>query len=252
MRLKHLVGGRVSRRRIGRVGLIMVLVATLIPARSVAASNSTMTSDQVAAEILRMQTKADKTAKRWSEAQIRQQDVAAQIETSQAKIAAASAQYADLQAGLERIAIDRYTGGAAPSILLVAGDLTETLQVNVLKNIALDAGAADLDTLDAARSDLQRAAGRPRRAEGPGHQAGRRPRSTPVGDRRATRRPCQASRTTQEPGSQASVRRASRQATTGRRRRRPPTEMRRQQPTGRPSSQPIRQPAHRSRHEEVG
>ena len=103
-----------------------------------------------------MQAKADKTAKRWSEAQIRQEDVAAQIQTSQAKIAAASAQYADLQSALERIAVDRFTGGATPSILLVNGDLTETLQINVLKNIALDAGSADLDTLDAVRGDLQK------------------------------------------------------------------------------------------------
>ncbi len=133
----------------------MALVVSALPARSAAASNSSQTSDQVAAQILRVQAKADKTAKLWSEAEIRQQDVAAQIETSQAKIAAASAQYADLQAGLARIAIDRFTGGAAPSILLVTGDVTETLQRNVLKNIALDAGAADLDTLDAVRSDLQ-------------------------------------------------------------------------------------------------
>ena len=38
--------------------------------------------------------------------------------------------------------------------LLVTGDVTETMQMNVLKNIALDVGATDLDTLDAARSDL--------------------------------------------------------------------------------------------------
>lgn len=155
MRLKHSVDGRVSRRRIGRVTLTVALVATVIPARTASASNSTKTSDQVAAEMLRAQAKADKTATLWSQAQIRQQDVAAQIQTSQDEIAAASAQYADLQSGLARIAVDRFMGGAAPSILLVTGDVTETMQVNVLKNIALDAGATDLDTLDAARSDLQ-------------------------------------------------------------------------------------------------
>lgn len=155
MRLKHSVDWRVSRRRISRVTLAMALVATAIPARTASASNSTKTSDQVAAEMLRVQAKADKTATLWSEAQIRQQDVAAQIQTSQDEIAAASAQYADLQSDLARIAVDRFMGGAAPSILLVTGDVTETMQINVLKNIALDAGAADLDTLDAARSDLQ-------------------------------------------------------------------------------------------------
>jgi murein DD-endopeptidase MepM/ murein hydrolase activator NlpD len=133
----------------------MALVASLIPARSAAASNSNQTSDQVAAQIIRVQAKADKTAKLWSLAQMRLDDVAAQIQTSQAKIAAASAQYSDLQAGLARIAIDRFTGGAAPSILLVSGDVTENLQRNVLKNIALDAGSSDLDALDAVRSDLQ-------------------------------------------------------------------------------------------------
>jgi peptidoglycan LD-endopeptidase LytH len=129
----------------------MTLVAALLPAGAVTAK----TSDQVAAEILRVQAKADKTATLWSQAQIRQQDVAAQIQASQAQIAAASAQYADLQDGLSRIAIDRFTGGAPPSLLLVTGDLTETMQMNELKNIALDVGAADLDTLDAARDDLQ-------------------------------------------------------------------------------------------------
>ena len=132
----------------------MALVATMVPPRLAAASNAPVSSDQAAAEILRVQAKADKTAQRWSEAQARQQDVAAQIQTSQAEIAAASAQYSDLQAGLAQIAIDRFTGGAAPSILLVTGDVTETMQMNVLKNIALDVGATDLDTLDAARSDL--------------------------------------------------------------------------------------------------
>ena len=129
----------------------MALIATLVPAREASAT----TSEQVASEILRIQAKADKTAKLWSEAQIRQQDVAAQIQTSQAEIAAASAQYNDLQSGLARIANDRFMGGAAPSILLVTGDVTETMQVNALKSIALDAGSADLDTLDAARDDLQ-------------------------------------------------------------------------------------------------
>jgi murein DD-endopeptidase MepM/ murein hydrolase activator NlpD len=129
----------------------MALVATVLPARDAAAT----TSDQVASEILRIQGKADKTAKLWSEVQLRQQDVAAQIETSRAQIAAASAQYAELEGGLARIAVDRFMGGAAPSILLVTGDVTEAMQINALKNIALDAGAADLDTLDAARDDLQ-------------------------------------------------------------------------------------------------
>jgi peptidoglycan LD-endopeptidase LytH len=155
MRLKYLVGGAVSRQRISHVLLSMVFVATLLPARTAAASNSTRTSDQVAAEILRVQAKADKTAKLFSAAEIRQQDVADQIQASQAKIAAVSAQYADLQAGLARIAIDRFTGGAAPSLLLVAGDMNATLQMDALKNIALDAGAGDLDALDAVHSDLQ-------------------------------------------------------------------------------------------------
>ena len=155
MRLQHSVGGRVSRQRLGRVVLTMAVVASVLPARTAAASNSNQTSDQVAAEILRVQAKADKTAKLLSATEVRLDDIAAQIQTSQAKIAATSAQYADLQTGLARIAIDRFTGGAAPSILLVAGDVTQTLQMNVLKNVALDAGSADLDTLDAVRSDLQ-------------------------------------------------------------------------------------------------
>jgi murein DD-endopeptidase MepM/ murein hydrolase activator NlpD len=155
MRLKHLGGGIVSRRRIGRLILTMALVATLVPARTAGAANSATTSNQVAAEILRAQAKADKTAKLFSEAEITQQDVAAQIQDSQAKIAAASAQYADLQAGLARIVIDRFTGGAAPSLLLVAGDMNATLQMDALKSIALDVGAGDLDTLDAVQGDLQ-------------------------------------------------------------------------------------------------
>ncbi|HEX3089102.1 MAG TPA: peptidoglycan DD-metalloendopeptidase family protein [Ilumatobacteraceae bacterium] len=129
----------------------MALLATVFPARTATAT----TSDQVAAEILRIQAKADKTAKLWSEAQIRQQDVAAQIQTSQTQIAAASAHYQDMQNALARIVVDRFTSGAAPSILLMTGDVTETMQMNALKDIALDAGTADLDTLDAARDDLQ-------------------------------------------------------------------------------------------------
>ena len=141
MRLKYMGGGPVSRRRVGRTVVIMALIATVVPTRIAVASNAPVSSEQAAAEILRVQAKADKTAQRWSEAQARQQDVAAQIQTSQAEIAAASAQYSDLQTGLARIAIDRFTGGAAPSILLVTVGVLVTLALGVVPSPLLDLAA---------------------------------------------------------------------------------------------------------------
>ncbi|MBI4883896.1 MAG: peptidoglycan DD-metalloendopeptidase family protein [Actinobacteria bacterium] len=119
------------------------------------ASDSTLSSAAVAAEILRVQAKADETALRLAEAQQLFEDLAAEISTVEAEVAETSAQYGELQAGLTRIAVGRFTGGSGSALILVFGDLTEELQRNALRNFALDAGAADLDTIDSLHSDLE-------------------------------------------------------------------------------------------------
>lgn len=141
--------------RCARVVLAVVLLAAAIPAGIADAADSNQTSQQVAAEILRVQAKADETAQRWAEASQRSEDLAAEIQTAETRLAETSAQFDHVQAVLTRIAIDRFTGGSGAPITLLTGSSTDDLQKDALRSLILDAGSADLDTVDAVRSDLQ-------------------------------------------------------------------------------------------------
>ena len=154
MRLKHF-GGCTASGRLARVALTLVLTAGVLPVGIADAADSGQTSEQVAAEILRVQAKADQTAQRWAEASQRSEDLAAEIQAAETKLAETSAQYDQVQAVLTRIAIDRFTGGSGAPIMLLTGNSSEDLQKEALRSLILDTGSADLDTVDAVRSDLQ-------------------------------------------------------------------------------------------------
>ena len=155
MRLQH-EGGRKSRTRTG-IGVVWLAVALLSVggAGPVDASAADLTSEEVAAEILRVQTKADKTAQRWAEADQRAEDLAVELQAAQANVDAASAQFAVLQGHLTAIAVDRFTGGGSSSGLLFLGNPTDSLQADVLRNVALNVGVEDLDSIEAVRKDLE-------------------------------------------------------------------------------------------------
>jgi len=155
MRLQH-EGGRKSRTRTG-IGVVWLAVALLSVggAGPVDASAADLTSEEVAAEILRVQTKADKTAQRWAEADQRAEDLAVELQAAQANVDAAAAQFAVLQGHLTAIAVDRFTGGGSSSGLLFLGNPTDSLQADVLRNVALNVGVEDLDSIEAVRKDLE-------------------------------------------------------------------------------------------------
>ena len=153
MRLQH-EGGKKSRTRTG-IGVAWLAIALSVGAAGrTEASTADLTSEEVAAEILRVQTKADKTAQRWAEADQRAEDLAVELHDAQARVGEAAAQFAVLQDHLTAIAVDRFTGGGSNSGLLFVGDPTDSLQADVLRNVALNVGVEDLDSIDAVRKDL--------------------------------------------------------------------------------------------------
>ena len=148
--------GRSPLRRLRRIAVATVVVASLLPVGSIAVPASALTSDQVAAEIIRMQDKADQVAQRWAEAQLRSEELAAEVAAAEDKLAATTAQYSQIAGVLSQIAINRFTGSSSTTMLVVLGNPLEEQQMNALLSIALDQGSTDLDQADAVRSDLEK------------------------------------------------------------------------------------------------
>lgn len=154
MRLKHLDGGRAGRRRMTAASAALVL--TLIaPVTLVSASSSDLTSDQVAAEILRVQGKADAAATSWAAAHAEADDLEEQIAAVQGNISQSAAQYQQLQDLLSQIAVDRFTGRSGETILILGGNEVESMQRDSLRAVALDTGTAGLDNIEAVRSEFE-------------------------------------------------------------------------------------------------
>ena len=138
-----------------RIGAALTLAISILPADVSLASDSNLSSTQVAAEILRVQAQADATALRWAEAQLRSEDLALELEAALAKVAATSAEFDQLQLAMTQIAVHRFTSGSGAPIVLEFGVANDELQRAALRSFALDAGAGDLDTVDAVRSDFE-------------------------------------------------------------------------------------------------
>jgi peptidoglycan LD-endopeptidase LytH len=149
--MKCLRGGQATHRHAGRSGFAVILVvALLLPIRGVDA----LTSDQVAAQILRVQDKADALAQQWADTQRKAADLAAQLATAETKLAETTAQFAQIEGDLTTIAIERYTGSSGSSIMILSDDPVESMKRASLQTMALDLGSTDLDVADAVRSDL--------------------------------------------------------------------------------------------------
>jgi len=142
----------VTRSRLGLAWLVVVIAIGV--AGTAAASDSGLTSQEVAAEILRMQAQADQTAQAWAEADQRAEDLAAEMEAAQSELDAASAEFTLLQDQLSAMAVNRFMGGAGSSGLLFVASSGDTMQADVLRRVALNIGVEDLDTIDDVRSDL--------------------------------------------------------------------------------------------------
>lgn len=148
--------GRSPFRRLRRIAVATVVCASLLPVDSIAVAGSGLTSEQVAAEIIRVQDKADVVAQRWAEAQLRSEELTAEVAAAEDKLAATTAQYSQMEAVLSQIAINRFTGSSSTTMLVVLGNPMEERQMNALLSIALDQGSTDLDQADAVRSDLEK------------------------------------------------------------------------------------------------
>ena len=149
-------GGRNLSRRLRRIAVATVVCTSLLPVGSIALTASALTSDQVAAEIIRVQDKADQVAQRWSEAQLRSEELTAALKAAEDTLDATTAQYSKIAAVLSQIAINRFTGSSSTTMLVVLGDPVEELKMNALLSIALDQGSTDLDQVDAVLSDLEK------------------------------------------------------------------------------------------------
>ncbi len=113
-----------------------------------------VTSDQVAAEILRLEAKADETAQRWTEADQRAEDLVIEIADASARVGESEAAFSVIQRQLERIAISRFTGSGSGSQLFFVDNPGDVLEAGVLREVALNIGATDLDAVDEARDSL--------------------------------------------------------------------------------------------------
>lgn len=153
MRLQHTSDKRSRTRTALGLAWLTAGLSIGVPSHA-AASNSDLTSDEVAAEILRVQNKADKTAQKWAEADQRAEDLAIELQAAQAQVDEAAAQFSQLQGQLTAIAVDRFTGGGSSSGLLILDNPTDSLQADVLRNVALNVGVEDLDSIEVVRKDL--------------------------------------------------------------------------------------------------
>ena len=154
MRMKHSSTGRPVFRWRRHAGVVLVLAATISPAAAVLASDSALTSGEVAAEILRVQEIADETARRWTEADQRSADLALEIEAAEVQLAQSELAFSALQSSMERIALDRFTGAMPASGLMLFADNSDAMEASFLRSVALDVGATDLDRVEAVRDDL--------------------------------------------------------------------------------------------------
>ena len=113
MRARHSGGHRHSLSVSAAASLLVVVFATMLPTSAVTAADSNLTSDQVAAEIVRVQGIADDTATRWAEAQLRSDELAAELTVAETRLAEATAQHSQLETDLTEIALSRFTSAPA-------------------------------------------------------------------------------------------------------------------------------------------
>lgn len=156
MQPQHCPTRVVTRRRlvVGIVAIVAIAAGPAVTAVPVVTADSGLTSEQVADEIIRLQGTANDIATQMADADQRSDELAAELAAAQAQIDVTSAEFSKLQTGLERIAVQQFTGGAQSAVLSLFSTSGDGMQKNVLRNVALNVGAGDLDQVDAVRSDL--------------------------------------------------------------------------------------------------
>lgn len=154
MGMKQSAGGRLRASFPGRALLAISLLAAMNPAAGVSAAGSTLSSEQVAAEIIRVQGIADQTAARWSDANRRSDDLADQLIAAEDLLAAKTLEFGQLEGDLTQVAVARFTGASDESMLFLLSEPNEDVLANALRGIAVGAGETDRDHVDAVRDQL--------------------------------------------------------------------------------------------------
>jgi murein DD-endopeptidase MepM/ murein hydrolase activator NlpD len=126
-----------------------------LSAGSAGAAPRALTSQQVAAEILRVQNEADAIAGQLADAEQRSQDLLVELAKARAQLATTTASQSHLDQQLSDIAVSRFTG-SSETPLIFSGNLTDRMQKEALLNVALDNGAATADTMQSVHLDLAR------------------------------------------------------------------------------------------------
>lgn len=140
---------------ISRVVALLVVLLALVPVAAADASNSGLTSEQVAQEIVRLQGKADRTATAWAEAQNRMEDLAVEIANAQAKVDQTSAAQTQIETQLANIAVERFMNGGASLPNIIFSDPMDKLQAEALTSAVVNQAATSIDDIETVRSDLQ-------------------------------------------------------------------------------------------------
>jgi peptidoglycan LD-endopeptidase LytH len=131
--------------------VVATLVSSVAPQASFAAGP---TSAQVAAEIVRLQGKADELAQRITESEDRATTITAESAASEQGIAELTGQVGTLEAALNAVALDQFVHDSAGSITGLLQNPTLRIEADVFRELAVQAGGVDLDVLEAARHDL--------------------------------------------------------------------------------------------------
>ena len=141
-------------RRSPSIGAAFTVLLILLPAVAARASSDAPTSDEVAEQIVKLQTQADSTAQRYAVAEDRSHQLAIEIAAATTELQAAEQQAGALDVALTDIAIDRFVGRRSSGMFFL-DDPSASMQLDALRDVAMDAGATELDDVEAVRVDLQ-------------------------------------------------------------------------------------------------
>ena len=113
------------------------------------------TSDEVAAEIVRVQLQAESTADAWQEADFRAEGLDVELAVAEQRLAEATATFDSMRSTLGDLAVERFTeAGAAGPIVFFTRDPMTQIERDTLRTIATQQGALDVDEYADVQRDL--------------------------------------------------------------------------------------------------
>jgi septal ring factor EnvC (AmiA/AmiB activator) len=145
-----IVRARGSQRVLATVALV---AATALP--PFADSAPAQTSDDVAAEIVRVQVAADRTAEAWREADFQAEELEIELAAAEQRVAEAEAVETQMRETLGEIAVRRFMESAStgPAVFFTS-DPMAPLERDTLRAYAAQEGSLDLDEYGDVRRDL--------------------------------------------------------------------------------------------------